>query len=152
MYSDELTYHGLVANWGDLSYWHLCNQIAIATEWYEMMCTEYSIQCHLPRLAMLLDIVYNVYAPSNHQDRMTHMHQWSRPSSAEIMACCLFGAEPSSEHTPTFCQLVSKEYISLQLETEDINFQPRKWIWKCTYSGGHFVSASICHIKGERKW
>ena len=61
------------------------------------------------------------------------------------MACRLFGAKPLSEPMLIYCQLDSKEHISMEYYSIFKLFHSRKCIWKHRLrNGGLFVSASMC--------
>ena len=66
-----------------------------------------------------------------------YMHQYTRSSLVQIMACRLLCAKPLSDPVMTFCQLDSKEHISVKYYLKYF----RKYRLR---NGGHFVSASMC--------
>ena len=70
-----------------------------------------------------------------------YTRQWTVSALVEVMACCLFGAKPSPEPVLAYCQLDSREQISVKFESEFYNFFSRKCIWKnvVCQNGGHFV-------------
>ena len=47
------------------------------------------------------------------------------------MACRLFGAKPLPEPMLAYCQLDSREQISVKFGSEFFHFHSRKFIWKC---------------------
>ena len=60
------------------------------------------------------------------------------------MACCLFGANPSSE---PMLDYYFWEQISVKFKPKYADVHLRDVIWKCRLqNGGHFVSASMLFI------
>ena len=87
----------------------------------------------------IADILLNSSPPS-----AAYM-QWTGSPLAQVMACRLSGAKPLPEPMLAYCQLDSREYISVKFESEYYYFHSKKSIWKCRQeNGGHFVSASVC--------
>ena len=72
--------------------------------------------------------VFNSSAPN-----AAYMRQWSVsvPSLVHVMACHLFGAKPLSEPMLVYCQLNSREQISVKFKSEFYHFHSRKCIWNC---------------------
>ena len=67
------------------------------------------------------------------------MRRWAGSALVQIMACLLDGAKSFSKPMLTYCQLDSKEYISMKLYLKLKYFQSRKCVWICLRNGGHFV-------------
>ena len=63
------------------------------------------------------------------------MHQWTRSSSVQITACCLFSANPLYKPMINYCQLDCKQHISeIYIEMEASLFkeiQSKMWSAKC---------------------
>ena len=70
--------------------------------------------------------VVNLSPPS-----ATYMHQWTWSSLVQVMACCLFGANPLPDPMLLYCQLDYWEQISVKFESEFCHFHSRKCIWNC---------------------
>ena len=62
---------------------------------------------------------------------VAYMSQWTGPALVKVMACRLFGAKPLPEPMPVYCQLDSREQISVKFESEFYDFHLRNFIWKC---------------------
>ena len=78
-----------------------------------------------------------------------YMHQQTRPSLVQIMACCLFGTKPLPEPMITYFQLDLLEQTSVIFLVEYTDFHSRKCVSKrCVENDGYFVLASMCYIIG----
>ena len=60
-----------------------------------------------------------------------YMHQWTRPSLIQIMACRLTGAKPLSKPTLGYYQLNPWEQTSVKFQSKYKTFHWRKRIWNC---------------------
>ena len=63
-----------------------------------------------------------------------YMRQCTGSSLVDVTACRLFGAKPLPQTMLAYCQLGSREYISVKFEFECYHFHSRKCIWKCCLS------------------
>ena len=61
----------------------------------------------------------------------TYSRQWNGSALVQLMACRLFGAKSLPEPMLAYCQLDSREHISVKFESEFYHFHSRKCIWKC---------------------
>ena len=52
-----------------------------------------------------------------------YMRQWTRPSLVQIMSCRLFGAKALSKPSRAYCQLESREHISMKYFVKFKSFQ-----------------------------
>ena len=59
------------------------------------------------------------------------MCQWNESALVQLMACRLFGAKPLPEPMLAYCQLDSREQISVKFESEFCHFHSRKCFWNC---------------------
>ena len=83
-----------------------------------------------------------------HWGRVTHfMHQQTRLSLLQTVACHMFSAKPLSE--PVLELLIGPLGTNLsEISNEIHTFSFKKCIWKCHLEdGGHFVLASMCYCK-----
>ena len=76
----------------------------------------------------------NQYFENLEKRKLTHpsaayMRQWTGSALVHIMACRLFGAKPLPEPMLAYCQLDSREQISVKFESEFYHFHSRKCIW-----------------------
>ena len=60
-----------------------------------------------------------------------YMHQWIGSALVQIMACRLLGAKPLFQSVLAYCQLDSREQISVKFESEFFHFHSRICIWNC---------------------
>ena len=76
-----------------------------------------------------------------------YMRQYNIVTLLQIMACHLFSAKPLSEPMHSYCQLDTKEHISVNFYSRFKSFHSVKCTWKCRLrNGGHFISASMYWI------
>ena len=69
-----------------------------------------------------------------------YMHQWTRSTLVQVMACHLFSAKPLPEPMLTYSQLDPKEQTSVKFELKHTTFHSWKCNRKCClWNGGHFV-------------
>ena len=76
------------------------------------------------------------------------MRQWTGSSLFQVMACRLFGAKPLPEPMLIYCQLDSREQVSVKFESEFYHFHSRKCIWKCRLP----IWRPFCPGGDELKW
>ena len=60
-----------------------------------------------------------------------YMRQWSGSTLIQVMACRLFGAKPLHDSMLVYCQLDSREQLSVKFESEFYHLLTRKCIWNC---------------------
>ena len=60
-----------------------------------------------------------------------YMCQWTGSALVQVMACRLFGAKLLPEPKLVYCQLDSREQISVKFESEFYYFHSIKCIWNC---------------------
>ena len=73
-----------------------------------------------------------------------YIRQCTWLSSAQVMACRLFGAKPLPESMLLICQSDPWEQVSVKLEFEFYQFHTEYAFDNVVYLGGHFVWASMC--------
>ena len=94
-----------------------------------------------------VDPIINSLRPSD-----PYIHQVTRPSLVQIMACCLHGTKPLSEPMLGYFLLDPWEQTSMKFQSKFIHFHSRKYISKChLQNGSHFVSFSMCSCKDSVK-
>ena len=72
-----------------------------------------------------------------------YTRQWTGSTFVQVMACRLFGAIPLPEPMLAYCQLASREQISVKFESEFLYFHWRKCIWKYRSVGDESVLTAI---------
>ena len=68
----------------------------------------------------------------------------TRPSSAQIMVCRLFGDKPVSEPMLPYCELDPKERTSVKFYLNSKSFHSRKLNCKCRLRNGVILSLPQC--------
>ena len=93
------------------------------------------------RKSYLLDYPHIYQGPMS----LKSQGQWTASALVQIMACRLFGAKSLPEPMLAYCQLDSREQISMKFESEFYQFHSRKCIWNCRLPKWR----PYCHGKDE---